>query len=90
MKIWIFNCQEVSHLVSRSMDQDVSFTQKMGIRFHLMMCKYCANFALQLKKMRELIHKDQIPSVPHVVMDNEAKREMKQCLKDRLEKRSGV
>lgn len=55
MKHWLFNCKDVSHLVSRSMDEQLSLSCRMGITFHLMMCRYCVRYARQLKIIRQKI-----------------------------------
>lgn len=55
MKHWLFNCKDISHLVSRSMDEQLPLYRRMGITFHLMMCRYCARYARQLKIIRQKI-----------------------------------
>lgn len=55
MKHWLFNCKDISHLVSRSMDERLPLPRRMGITFHLMMCRYCARYAKQLKIIRQKI-----------------------------------
>jgi len=49
----MFKCKDISHLISRSMDQKLPLRIRIGIRFHLMMCNLC----LRYKKQLELIHK---------------------------------
>ena len=55
MKHWMFNCSEVSHMVSQSLDADLPFFQRAGIRFHFMMCRYCSRFRRQLLLLRKTI-----------------------------------
>ncbi len=50
---WMFKCKDISHLISRSMDQKLPLRIRIGIKFHLMMCDLC----LRYKKQLELIHK---------------------------------
>ena len=50
---WMFKCKDISHLISRSMDQKLPLRIRLGIKFHLMMCDLC----LRYKKQLELIHK---------------------------------
>ncbi len=50
---WMFKCKDISHLISRSMDQKLPLRIRIGIKFHLMMCHLC----LRYKKQLELIHK---------------------------------
>jgi len=51
------SCDEVSRLTSMAMDENLSFRQKIGIKAHLMMCKWCRNFHKQMHLMRKVIHK---------------------------------
>lgn len=53
MSHWMFNCKEVSRRVSESMDRNLPLYQRMLIRMHLMMCKYCTRFRRQVMMLRE-------------------------------------
>jgi len=81
MKMWVFNCKEISRLVSESMDRNLTFSQRVGVRFHLLMCRYCARFACQLTQIRKLIRSQQEGGVPHNVMTDKAKDELNEFLK---------
>jgi hypothetical protein len=48
MNHWMFNCKEVTTMVSESMDRRLPFFQRMGIRLHLFMCRFCSRFRRQL------------------------------------------
>ena len=50
----MFNCKEVSRRVSESMDHKLPLYQRMLIRIHLLMCRYCARFRRQVMFLREL------------------------------------
>jgi hypothetical protein len=54
MKHWMFSCKDVSKKVSASMDRTLPFYQRMFIRIHLMMCKYCSRFRRQLMILRKM------------------------------------
>ena len=54
IKHWMFNCKAVSKIVSESMDRALPIHQRVLIRMHLMMCKYCARFKRQLLLIREV------------------------------------
>lgn len=45
-------CRQVTELISAGMDQDLSFAQRMRIRFHVMMCKGCTNYEKQMAVLR--------------------------------------
>jgi hypothetical protein len=54
MKHWMFRCSDVSQLVSRSMDSPLPLYRRMGVRVHLMVCRYCRLFRRQLLAIRRL------------------------------------
>jgi len=55
MDHWMFNCKEVTRMVSESLDRALPFYQRMGIRIHLMMCKFCTRYRRQLLILSEAI-----------------------------------
>ena len=50
----MFNCKEVSRLVSESMDHNLPVYQRMLIWIHLLVCRYCARFRRQVMFLRKL------------------------------------
>ncbi len=83
MKMWMFNCKEVSKLVSQSMDRELSFSKRMGVRFHLMMCRYCARFGQQLKRIRVLLHSQKEENIPSLTIDNKLKASLNDLVAQR-------
>lgn len=53
MKHWMFNCKKITYLVSESLDHNLPFYQRFGIRLHLFMCKFCARYRDQLLFLRK-------------------------------------
>ena len=80
---WMFKCSEVTKLISRSMDQDLPLRQKIGVRIHLAMCKYCSMYKKQLELIRKFI-KDAIEAeivpAPPLTLSPQARERMKQRL----------
>ena len=54
MNHWMFRCKDVSRKVSLSMDTSLPLHHRLAVRFHLMMCRYCARFQRQIMKLRTL------------------------------------
>ena len=50
------SCQEVSRLVSESMDRDLPFRQRFSLRLHLLMCSLCSRFRRQIHFLRDAAH----------------------------------
>jgi hypothetical protein len=81
MKVWMFNCREVSRLVSESMDRDLGILERTGIRFHLMMCRHCARFGQQLRWIRNMIRSQGEEVAQPLKMDPISKEELKKLLR---------
>ena len=61
MNHWMFRCQDVSQKMSQSMDEPLPLLQHLGIRLHLMMCRYCARCHSQLMTLRKLCRAEALP-----------------------------
>lgn len=75
----MFNCREISKLVSESMDRELYWWQKTGIHFHLLMCKYCASFSKQLHELQNFVKLQQGQIRQHK-MDEQVKKRIKKRL----------
>ncbi len=51
----MLSCKEVSRLVSDSLDRDLPFRQRVGVRLHLMMCRLCRAYEKQVLLLRQFI-----------------------------------
>ena len=49
MNNWMMKCEEVTKLVSQSLDRRLPLHQRIGIRLHLMMCVHCRRFRRQIE-----------------------------------------
>ena len=49
----MFNCHEINWMISAGMDSDLPLLQRMLIRFHLMMCRQCAQVRAQILSLRD-------------------------------------
>ena len=81
---WMFNCREVSKMVSRSMDERLPFHTRMAIGIHLLMCKFCSRAKKQLQFIRDNIqlYDTQIESLElPLEMDSETKARIKDALR---------
>ena len=63
MKHWMFCCKDVSQKFSESLDRKLPLHQRMFIRFHQLMCRYCSRFRRQLLLLRELSRSDEFSDV---------------------------
>ena len=48
----MLSCKETPQLVSRSLDARLSWSQRMAVRLHLLMCGACRRFVEQMGVIR--------------------------------------
>jgi hypothetical protein len=49
----MLSCKDVTKLVSESMDHTLPLGKRIGVRLHLIICKFCTRYARQLLLIRE-------------------------------------
>lgn len=85
----MLTCKEVTQLISESMDRDLPVWQRISMRFHLLMCKFCSRYEKQLlfirKAIRRLTHIiEHDSSQPTPPLSSEARERIKLILKQQL------
>lgn len=45
----MLSCKDVAELASKSLDTNLTFSQRLAMQIHLMMCKFCTNYVKSLK-----------------------------------------
>jgi hypothetical protein len=81
----MLSCKEAAWLISESMDRDLPFVRRLGIRGHLLMCKHCTRYRRQLLFIRDLIqhYLDEIEdeeSSPTISLSPEARKRLNASL----------
>lgn len=51
----MLSCKDVTRLISESMDTSLPIGKRIGVRFHLIICKWCARYERQLLLIRETV-----------------------------------
>jgi len=73
-------CQDITRFVSESMDHTLPLTQRIKIRMHLGMCKYCARFAKQVRFLRRVCQEhEEFP--PETVLSAKARDRIRHALR---------
>lgn len=49
----MLSCKDVTKLLSESMDHSLPLGKRIGVRLHLIICKWCARYERQLLLIRE-------------------------------------
>ena len=85
MNHWMFNCKEVTRLISESLDRELPLYQRMGIRIHLLMCKFCSRYRKQLLFLRATmrLHVEHSEDMePSIKLPPEARERIRQSIRD--------
>jgi predicted anti-sigma-YlaC factor YlaD len=59
--VWKYlpDCKDITALVSRSMEKDLSFRERVVLKTHLYTCLACRNYLTQLEFMNEVFEKQE-------------------------------
>ena len=53
----MLSCKDVTRLLSESMDHSLPLGKRIGVRLHLLICKFCARYKRQLLLIRETVRR---------------------------------
>ena len=53
MNIFKSSCREVTRVVLQSTDRPLTVRERLSVRYHMLICKACPNFAKQVKFMQK-------------------------------------
>ena len=78
------NCREASRLQSEVLDHSLSRGQRLGLRLHLLLCKWCRRYGKQLRFLRQAVHDhpDAVNDPTPRTLSSEARERLKQSLRD--------
>jgi hypothetical protein len=48
----MLNCKEATKLASQSLDRELSFRERVGIKIHYILCRACRSFLKQIRFLR--------------------------------------
>jgi hypothetical protein len=79
-------CRDVTRLISESMDTSLPIGKRIGVRIHLLMCKFCARYERQLLLIRETLRRlvaaeDQPEGPAGVTLSEEARERIRKSLR---------
>jgi hypothetical protein len=71
----MLNCKEATQLISQSLDQPLSWSNRWKLKFHLLLCDACTRFNQQLHQLRKLLINmiKQTENDPSIHLSEEAK-----------------
>ncbi len=57
----MLSCKDVTRLISESMDRSLPLGRRIGVRLHLMVCRFCSRYERQLLLIRETVRQIAAP-----------------------------
>jgi hypothetical protein len=84
----MLSCRDVTQLISESMDTSLPIGKRIGMRLHLLMCKFCTRYERQLLLIRETVRRiaateEKPVEPPGETLSEEAKERIRISLRNR-------
>ena len=81
------SCREASRLLSAALDRPLPWRQRVGLRIHLLLCKWCSRYGQQLRFLRSVAHhyEQHEESLPKQALKPEARERIRQRLQEEKE-----
>jgi len=79
------NCKAAARLQSEALDHRLTFRQRVGLRFHLMLCKWCRRYGKQIMFVRNAAkaHPDEMATAVPERLSEAARERIRQKLRSR-------
>lgn len=83
------SCRQASRLQSEALDHKLPVLQRLGLRIHLRLCKWCRRYGTQLRFLRDAAHEhpDELVDPAPQRLPDAARERMKERLRAEEEKR---
>ncbi|MFZ0827630.1 MAG: zf-HC2 domain-containing protein [Verrucomicrobiia bacterium] len=77
------NCKAATRLQSDALDRKLPLRQQMGLRLHLLLCKWCRRYGKQLNFLRRVVreHPDELAGPVPQGLSAEAQERIRQKLR---------
>ena len=81
------NCREASRLQSEALDHALSPLQRLGLRLHLVLCRWCRRYGRQLRFLRGASreHQDKVAEAAPQTLSPDTRERLKRALRDQAE-----
>src|SRR5262245_13427173 len=77
-------CRDATRLQSLALDEPLSLPKRIGLRLHVLLCKWCRRYGRQLRFLRQAAHEhpEQLTNATPRSLSPEARERLKQSLRD--------
>ena len=86
----LLECHDVSKLITRSVDEQLSFFERLRVGWHLLTCRFCRRFEKQIFWLHGVFRSSSDPDLPisgdERCLSAEARERIKNALKRNAEK----
>jgi hypothetical protein len=78
------NCREATRLQSEALDRPLGLGQRIGLRIHLVLCKWCRRYGKQIGFLRSTAHRheEHEQGLPPQSLPSEARERIKRRLRE--------
>ena len=78
------NCREATRLQSEALDRPFGLGQRIGLRIHLVLCKWCRRYGKQIDFLRSAAHRheEHEQGLPPQSLPPEARERIKRRLRE--------
>ena len=76
------DCRSATRLQSETLDHRLKFSQRLGLRIHLILCRWCRRYARQLGFLRKAAKHCNDPHSPAQPLRPEARERIKQAVRE--------
>lgn len=56
VRAWSPTCREASRMQSEAVDRPLSWPERIGLRLHLLLCRWCRRYGKHIRFLRQAVH----------------------------------
>ena len=77
------SCKTAARLLSEALDHKLTFRQQLGLRVHLVLCKWCSRYWKQIAFVHSVVHSrpDEVTTAVPRQLSDEARERIRQKLR---------
>src|ERR1041384_4877174 len=78
-------CRQANRLQSEALDHSLTLPTRLGLRFHLLVCKWCRRYGKQIRFLHDAVHNhpDELTDTAPPSLFPEANARLKRSLQDK-------
>lgn len=85
MARFMLTCAEATRLLSDALDRPLPLGRRLGLRLHLLVCRWCDRYGRQLRFIRDALRRRaEPPDLTGDALSPEAREHLRRCLEVNL------